>query len=132
MKARLNSSNFIRYIAVGGISYFVELGIILLMVQAFGFHRTVATGISFWIALIISFILMKIVAFKNYEKQLNTIFKQSALYLFIVLLNYAFTLSLVSFFSEDKLIISRSLAMLIVTTWNYLFYKLVIFKEKQN
>ena len=129
MYKKVLSHTVVRYCLVGGLSYAIELS--TLFGLYFGLHvqRTIATAIAFWVGLFISFILLKLLAFHDYQKEIRAIGKQSAQYGVLVGINYTFTLLIVSLFSNHYLLYSRTLALLITTLWNYFFYKKIIFRR---
>jgi len=89
----------------------------------------VATAISYWIGLTIAFILQKLVAFQDYRKELNILTKQGLIYGVLTLWNYSFTLVIVSAFSNQDIIFSRTLAQAIFSCWNFFIFKKIIFKK---
>jgi putative flippase GtrA len=118
----------IRYIFVGGISFFIEISFIYLLI-AIGFNEVLAVAIGFWLGFIIAFILQKIFAFKDTAKKIKHVAKQTMLYSALVCINYAFTvLGVAILYPILGLFISRTLILLITTGWNYVIYKKVIFK----
>lgn len=132
MLKKLYDHTVVRYIVVGGGSFVIELCLLLFLHEAVGLQRTVATAISFWFAIIISFLLQKLLAFKDYRKEINRLSKQGLFYGLLIVFNYIFTLIVVSIFSEEYLIFSRILAITLVTFWNYFVYKKVIFKTRKD
>jgi putative flippase GtrA len=70
----------VRYIAVGVTAYAFELIVLYSLFYFIGLSAVVSTAISFWISIFTSFFLQKIFAFKNYQREINTVSKQFALY----------------------------------------------------
>lgn len=120
----------VRYVLVGGSAYALELIILFSLHKIVGLSATTATAISFWISIVISFLLQKIFSFKNYQKQAKLLSKQFTAYSILVLFNYCFTILVVAFFPDRLLLLSRTLALVIVTTWNYLFYQQLFSNKK--
>jgi putative flippase GtrA len=127
--ARASETLVVRYIVVGGTSYVFELSALLIIVYPLHQSRTLGTAISYWIGLGVAFGLQKLIAFRNYERQLKTLTRQSLLYGLLTFWNYFFTIAVVSLFSQDYLIISRTAALLMMSLWNYWLYKKVIFRK---
>lgn len=117
------SRQFIRYLIIGSVSYALEICFLLTLHKVIGFSAELSTAISFWFGLTISFLLQKIVAFKDYKREVNIIIQQIGAYALLVGFNYAFTLAVVALFPSKWLILSRTIALLITTLWNYFFYK---------
>lgn len=125
-KARKNT--LVRYLFVGGTSYVIELSCLLAIHHILGASRAVATAIAFWIGLLTAFLLQKLVAFKNYQREMKAITKQGTLYGLLQLWNYIFTIAFVGLLGGN-VIITRTIAQAIFSTWNYILYKKVIFRH---
>lgn len=120
----------VRYVVVGGTSYIIELACIYTLI-ALGISSVGAIAISFWIGLIVSFLLQKLVAFGDKRRSARAIASQSLAYGLLVLLNYVFTLGVV--YIGTALVgvyIARTIALIITTGWNYLVYSKIIFRTK--
>lgn len=113
---------------MGGISFAIEL-IALLSLNSLGLHRGIAVAISFWIGFIVALFLQKFFAFKDHRKKPTILIRQTLLFGLLVAFNYIFTIAVVSLFPEKYLVVSRTIAIIIVTFWNYFLYKNVIFKK---
>lgn len=120
-----------RYILTGGLSFAIELAT-LLSLNASGLNRTISVAISFWVGFIIAILLQKFFAFKNYQRKPKIILRQLSTYTILVAFNYVFTIGLVSLFPEKYIIVSRVLAIVLVTLWNYFIYKNIIFKTRDG
>ncbi len=120
---------FLLYLVVGVSSYLVEIGSLYILKVIVGLPDLTAVAISFWIGFVVAFILQKWVTFKNHDKQPKTITKQIVTYSLLVLFNYLFTLGIVALFSQAvSVFIVRTIAIAIITIWNYAIYRTVIFK----
>lgn len=118
----------LRYIAIGGTSYVIELSALLTLTKLFHLNPIIAVGISFWIGLITSFFLQKFFAFSNKTIQAKQLLSQSIMYGVLVLVNYLFTLWFVGVFNSiTGLVVSRTIALIITTFWNYFVYKYILF-----
>lgn len=132
MIEKLLNHTLVRYILVGGISFAAELALLLLFTGVFDIQRTIATAVTFWVGLILAFVLQKLFAFKDYQKDLRAISRQGVSYGLLVAWNYTFTLFVVSVFPSRYLVFSRVLAVAITTVWNYFIYRKVIFSPHRN
>lgn len=126
---KLFENSVVRYIFAGGTSYAIELSTILLLKIVFKFSSIEAVAISFWIGLITSFLLQKLFAFNNNDKTVKKISWQTVSYLLLVLFNYGFTLGFIYAFGLIDVIITRTIALIITTFWNYFIYQRIIFKK---
>lgn len=132
MKDKLKAASertLVRYVVIGGTSYALELGLLLAMMYMLGISRTIATGIAYWIGLFVTFMLQKLIAFRDYSKEKKQLGKQGVIYGMLVAFNYIFTIIVVGAFSEHLVIVSRTVALVITTGWNYIIYKKFIFKN---
>jgi putative flippase GtrA len=129
---KLFSNKIIRYLLVGGFSYFIELCVILFCKNVVGTNDITAVAISFWVGLIVAFVLQKIFTF-NERSRGRKVVKQSILYGLLVLFNYLFTLFFVGIFTDYiDVVIARTLALIITTIWNFLIYNNYLFKTENK
>ena len=82
-----------RYLAVGIAVYLLEL-IVIGLCQFSGLSALVAISIGFWVGIVASFLLQKIVAFEDTRSHNKIIIAQVVAYGMLVVLNYTFTLLL--------------------------------------
>lgn len=125
---RFKERTLVRYLFVGGTSYALELTTLLLIFYLTD-SRTLATAISFWVGFAVAFMLQKIVAFKEYSKEMKALTTQGTLYILLNLWNYIFTIAFVSLFPDRYIILSRTVALIMMASWNYVIYKKIIFKK---
>lgn len=120
---------FGRYLLIGGLVYLFEL-LIIVTAQALGASPVAAVAISFWLGLIVSFVLTKFVTFSDKRTHHKIVIAQVVAVGLLVLFNFGFTL-LVTHLLQDiaPATISRTIALAITTLWNYYLYKSRIFKS---
>ena len=70
------SPEFIRYVIIGISAYAIELGILIAFTKI-GLSATKTTAISFWIGLIVAFILQKFIAFNDSSRDIKRLGSQS-------------------------------------------------------
>lgn len=129
---KILSHTGVRYLITGGASYGIELSVLLLLSGILHLGPVLSVGISFWVGLVISFILQKFLAFNNKTVKPKHLIRQSLQYGALVLVNYLFTLWFVSTFEPIVgLVIARTVALIITTIWNYFIYKYVLFGNKK-
>lgn len=118
----------VRYILVGGTAYVIELSCLLLIFRATG-SRTLAAAIAFLVGFFVAFFLQKLVAFQEYSREVRAIARQGLLFVLLSIWNYVFTVLFVTLFPDKHLVVSRTVALLMMASWNYIIYKKVIFKK---
>jgi len=126
---RMLKKQFIRYVLAGGTSYVIELSTLLSIYHFAHTSREVATAIAFWVGLVLTFVLQKLFSFQDYRKEMKVLTKQGLVYGVLTLWNYGFTILIVSLFSNNDIIFSRTLAQLILVSWSFIIYKKYIFKN---
>jgi putative flippase GtrA len=119
---------FGRYLIIGGSVYVFEL-VVIFIAQRSGASSIVAVGLSFWLGLIVSFILTKFVTFDDKRTHHRILIPQMIAVTLLVLFNFGFTL-LVTKLLQSVLpaVATRTLALGITTFWNFYLYKTRIFK----
>lgn len=119
-----------RYIFIGGASFAIEACAIFLFIHAAHFSSVLSVALSFWVGLIISFILQKFFAFRDKKVTVKHVAKQSIAYAILITINYLFTLGFVVVFETiTGVFIARTLALIITTIWNFIVYSKIIFKD---
>ena len=114
---------------IGGFVYVMEI-ITILVAEQLKASAVVAVGISFWVGLIVSFILQKLVTFRDKRTQRQILLPQIAAFTLLVLFNFGFTL-LVTYLLSPQVpaVFTRTIALGITTIWNFYLYKTRIFKK---
>lgn len=130
MKIKLLSHPVVRYVIAGGLAYLAEV-IGILTLHQLGLSTGLSTALGYWLGLPTAFILQKVLTFKDYERTLKTVSKQAVSYAALVIFNYLFTLVVVAILPEKWLLFSLTLALIITTVWNYVFYH-YIFNKKER
>lgn len=131
MEARIR--NFLgrpigRYLIIGGSVFLIEI-IIIIVAQSFGASPTLAVSISFWLGLIISFVLTKLITFDDKRVHHRVLLPQIIAFSLLVLFNFGFTL-LVTSWLQDVVspVVTRTIALGVTTIWNFYLYRTRIFK----
>lgn len=119
------------YLVVGSSVYLLELAIIL-TAQASGASSLVAVGLSFWIGLMISFVLQKFITFGDKRTHHRLVIAQLLAVTGLVIFNFGFTLVVTKLLSSlMPAVVCRTLAIGITTLWNFYLYKTRIFKQSE-
>ena len=117
----------VRYLVVGGTVYLLELWVIMLAQQR-GATPTEAVAISFTIGLVVSFFLQKLVTFGDKRMHHKVVLVQAVAVGLLVVWNLCFTVALTSVMqSLLPPTVTRTIALLITTIWNFYLYKTRIF-----
>lgn len=125
----LTEVTFFRYLIIGGASYLVEISLLYALSSLLLFSNLISVGISFWIGLLVAFGLQKFIAFRSPSTSSRMIARQLFLYGLLILVNYTFTLLFVHVTATLLgLLLARTIAIVITTTWNFFIYKKVIFR----
>ncbi len=120
-----------RYVAIGLSVYLFELLIIVAAKRA-GAGNLVAVSLSFWLGLIVSFGLQKIITFGDKRLHHRVLLPQFTAVCGLVLFNYFFTLLVTNLLdSYISVLLCRTLALSITTIWNFYLYKRYIFKAHE-
>jgi putative flippase GtrA len=79
-----------RYLIIGGSVYALELVVITLS-QSLGASAILAVGLSFWIGLIVSFLLQKLITFSDKRTHHKVLVPQIIAFSLLVLFNFGLT-----------------------------------------
>ncbi len=118
-----------RYLIIGGSVFLLEIAIIIIA-QSLGASPTLAVGISFWLGLIISFTLTKLVTFGDKRVHHRILLPQIIAFSLLVMFNFGFTI-LVTSWLQDVVppVVTRTIALGVTTIWNFYLYRTRIFKN---
>ena len=121
-----------RYVVVGGSVYVFEL-VVIVVAQWLGANAIIAVGLSFWLGLILSFGLQKLVTFGDKRLQRRVLVPQVAAFSLLVLFNFGFTLLVTKLlYHHVPAVVTRTLALGLTTIWNYYLYKTRIFTIEEG
>lgn len=117
----------IRYLIVGGSVYVFELWVIIIAQQR-GASSTEAVALSFTLGLIVSFFMQKLFTFADKRMHHNIVLRQAIAVGLLVVWNLCFTVLLTKMLqSVLPPTVTRTIALLITTIWNFYLYKTRIF-----
>ena len=126
--AELRQRPGIRYIIVGGCTYAFELAVIVLA-QHEGMSAVWAVALSFWLGLLVSFVLQKLITFGDRRTHHRVVLPQFGAFAALVLFNFGFTVLVTKLFQHVMPVIAvRTLALGVTTIWNFYLYKTRIFR----
>ncbi len=118
-----------KYVLVGSAVYVLELAIIL-GAQWLGAGPVLAVAISFWLGLLASFGLQKVMTFGDKRLHHRVLLPQFIAYSVLVVCNFSFTVLVTKLLSAMlPVVVIRTLALGVTTLWNFYIYKTRIFKS---
>jgi putative flippase GtrA len=121
-----------RYLVIGISVYIFELAVIMVAL-ACGVDAVIAVGLSFWLGLIVSFILQKFVTFRDKRTHHRILLPQIIAVSLLVLFNFGFTILLTELLVDMlPAVVIRTMALGITIIWNFYLYKTRIFKSDNN
>jgi putative flippase GtrA/LmbE family N-acetylglucosaminyl deacetylase len=125
------SPQMLRYLLVGGSVYVLEL-VVIVAAQAWGATSVVAVAAAFWIGLVVSFILQKFFTFSDKRTHHKVLLKQIIAVTLLVLWNFTFTIAVTKLLANlVPAVVTRTIALLITTLWNFYLYKTSVFKAPE-
>ncbi len=117
----------LQYLLVGGGVYLLEV-LIIITAQRLGVSGVLAVGMAFWIGLVVSFGLQKLVTFGDKRLHHTIVLRQITLVALLVLFNFGFTVLVTELLiGLVPAVICRTMALGITTVWNFYLYKTRIF-----
>jgi putative flippase GtrA len=124
-KVALNNE-VVRFIIVGGLSFAIDLGILMLLHEVFGVELWLATPIAFLTSLVFNFVLQRVFTFRAQNGRSVSLLKYCLLVAFNTLavdliVNGAEWLGL-------GYQIGKIVSTAMITAWNFLLYKHWIFR----
>lgn len=125
----LNNEIF-RFIIVGGLSFAIDLGMLMLLHEVFGVELWVATPIAFLTSLVFNFMLQRVFTFRAQNGRSVSLFKYCLLVAFNtiavdLIVNGAEWLGL-------GYQIGKIVSTAMITAWNFLLYKHWIFRPARR
>ncbi|OVE79058.1 hypothetical protein BVY00_01365, partial [bacterium G20] len=108
--------------------YFFEV-VVIIVAQYFGASPVLAVSLGFWLGLVTSFFLQKIVTFSDKRMHHKILIPQVIVFSLLVLFNFGFTVAVTKLLSPPMpAVAARTLALIATTLWNFYLYKTRIFK----
>jgi putative flippase GtrA len=131
LKAALHDP-FGRYLIIGFSVYVFEL-VVIYTAQRAGANPVLAVGLSFWLGLMVSFALQKLVTFRDRRMHHRIVLTQLLAVTGLVIFNFGFTLLVAQ--ALRHLVpapVSRTIALGVTTIWNFYLYKTRIFTSSDD
>ncbi|HSX45319.1 MAG TPA: GtrA family protein [Candidatus Saccharimonadales bacterium] len=123
--------SFIRYLFVGGTTFFLDLGTLILLHGKFHISLPLATSIAYWLSVIFNFSLNRWWTFSVSEK--SSLQKHAMTYGLLLGFNFIFTVIFVSNVSHHiNYAKAKILAVAFQMCWNFFIYKNFIFTKAEH
>jgi putative flippase GtrA len=118
--------HFVRYLAVGGTTFILDFGTLILLHGKLGFGIAASTSVAYWLSIIYNFSLNRYWTFDAREKE--SLQRHITTYFMLLVANYLFAVIFISFASDHiNYIYAKAIAVIIQMIWTYPVYKKVIF-----
>lgn len=129
--AYLYRHHFVRYLLVGGTTFFIDFGTLLFLHGVLDLNLAASTSVAYWLSILYNFTLNRYWTFDAREKE--SLLKHMSAYFILLIINYLFTVTFVSIVGEHiNFIIAKVLAVAIQMIWTYPTYKNVIFVSSKK
>ena len=120
-----------RYLLIGGTVYAFEIAVIL-VAQRLGATPVWAVAISFCLGTLVSFLLQKLVTFGDKRMHHSILIPQVIATMLLIAWNLGFSVLLAKLLQGVvPAVVSRTVALLITTFWNFYLYKTRIFNRAE-
>lgn len=115
----------VRYLIVGGLSFGVDFGLLVLLHQVFGWAVGVSTAAAFLLSLIFNFVVQRKVSFGAHHKTHVSIVR----YLVLVVANTVASVVIVELLAPTALgyMGGKVIATAAMTVWNFFLYRHWVF-----
>jgi putative flippase GtrA len=118
--------HFVRYLVVGGTTFIIDFGTLILLHGKLGFGIAASTSVAYWLSIIYNFTLNRYWTFDAREKE--SLQRHITTYFMLLIVNYLFAVTFVSFASDHiNYIYAKAIAVIIQMIWTYPVYKKFIF-----
>ena len=126
IESKNNIIQFSKYIIIGGTSALCEL-LLFTIFEVLGIGIFISNISAVVIATVINYLLNKFWAFKSQKGSI----KNLVLYISLFIFNITFSSQFIIFLSNAgfKSIVAKFISMILITCWNFVLYKKIIFKE---
>jgi putative flippase GtrA len=124
------NGHLIKFLAVGGASFAIDLGLLTLLHEVFMVDLWVATPVAFLVSLVFNFFVQKKFTFESDARAHVSFLKYGALVIF----NLVATDVIVNLIAGagQSYALGKVAATVLTTAWNFLLYKHWIFKEQAS
>ena len=125
----LYNHRFVRYLFVGGTTFVIDLGTLVLLHGKLKVNIAFATSVAYWLSVVFNFTLTRWWTFSSSEN--NSLKKHLLFYSMLLAVNYLFTVASVSLASQHiNYALAKVLAVAIQVSWTYPLYKNYVFGNR--
>lgn len=120
----------VRYFAIGGLSFFIDVGLLALLYQVAGLPLWLSTVLGFWTSVVANFLLQRRFAFRSAAP----VFRSMGRYGILLGANTLFTVLVVNLAETTGLgyAVGKVASVLITTAWNLYLYRHWVFPPSNN
>lgn len=128
--ARLSSNRLLRFLLVGGLSFALDLGLLILLHEGFGVDLWIATPIAFLSSLVFNFLIQRSFTFKSTRGRGSSMIRYGVLVIF----NTLMTDVIVNLFHNLDLTYTagKVVATALTMVWNFFLYKHWVFHSSAS
>lgn len=125
--AKLDNSHLLKFLLVGGLSFAIDLALLVVLHEVFGVALWLATPIAFLTSLVFNFLLQRIFTFKATNRSHASFIR----YAILVAFNTVATDFIVNTFANLDLTYTagKVVATALTMGWNFYLYKYWIFRS---
>jgi putative flippase GtrA len=124
----VDGSHLIKFLLVGGASFAVDLALLVLLHEVLGVDLWIATPVAFIASLVFNFLLQRSFTFRAQNGRNVSFLKYVALVVFNVV---AIDIIVNAFdFWGLSYAIGKAVATVVTTSWNFVLYKVWIFRRE--
>jgi putative flippase GtrA len=122
----LYKHHFVRYLVVGGSTFVIDFGILVLLHGKLSVGIAAATSVAYWVSIVYNFILNRYWTFDAREKE--SLQHHITTYFMLLIFNYFFVVVFVSYASDHiNYVVAKAIAVIMQMIWTYPIYKNKIF-----
>ncbi len=127
----LYNHHFIRYLFVGGSTFVIDFGTLVILHGHLNMGLKFATSIAYWLSVTFNFSMNRWWTFSASENK--KLHQHIAAYGILLVFNYLFTVISMSLFSRHiSYAIAKPIVVILQTFWTYPIYKNVIFGQNKK
>lgn len=130
MLRRLANASLVRFLFVGGLSFALDLGLLVFLHEVLGVELWIATPTAFLVSLVFNFLLQRIFTFQATNHRGVSALK----YILLVVVNILVSDLIVTGFDALgwSYMFGKATSTILTTVWNYFLYRHWIFKSTES
>ncbi|KZC94090.1 GtrA family protein [Clavibacter tessellarius] len=116
------------YLAVGGVAFVVDLGLLIVCRDVLGWPLSGASATSFWAGLLVSYVMQRFLTFRHQRSDWHSLWK----YAVLVAVNSLATVLIIELFDRigAGYIVGKFVSTALTTLWNYAAYRFWVFADR--